>query len=278
MWKDNSFKTSFNDWPMNTITDVRPITEEVLYQTLKNGKYGRCVYCCDNNVVDNQTTILEFEEGVVATMKMVTLVKNGGRVIKIYGSQGEVEYNEVENKLKIQLYFGENYEYSIPNITETHGSEGKNRDERMLDDFLKIVSNFESLGNNSTNISFEENHFMAMAAEESRLNNGKVIDLAKFRNGDSVVKYIIDYIEDHYLEDITINSVAKSLRYSVGYCSRIIKNYSGYNFRDYLNKKRLKKAEELIADKTLNMTWLEIIYSCGFNCPSTYYRAKKKLS
>jgi len=51
----------------------------------------------------------------------------------------------------------------------------------------------------------------------------------------------------------------------------------GMKFREYINFLRIKRAEEMLADKSLKLTTLEILYRCGFNNSATYYRAKKKL-
>ncbi len=53
-------------WPVSVITD--DISPAGRIKALREGPYGRCVYHCDNDVVDHQSTILEFEGGVTATM------------------------------------------------------------------------------------------------------------------------------------------------------------------------------------------------------------------
>ena len=90
------------------------------------------------------------------------------------------------------------------------------------------------------------------------------------------IKVLLLYMHEHYLEDITLAKVAKDLGYSVDYCSRIIKKYIGRDFRDYINMLRIRKAQALMLDKSLNMTTLEILYKCGFKSAATFYRAKKR--
>ena len=90
------------------------------------------------------------------------------------------------------------------------------------------------------------------------------------------IKLLLLYMHEHYLENITLAKVAKDLGYSVDYCSRIIKKYIGRDFRDYINMLRIRKAQALMLDKSLNMTTLEILYKCGFQSAATFYRAKKR--
>lgn len=93
----------------------------------------------------------------------------------------------------------------------------------------------------------------------------------------TLLKEMLRYIHEHCLEDIALQSVGKALGYSSDHCSKVFKKSLGCNFRDYLNMLRIRKADELLADKTVKMTKLEILYRCGFNSPATYYRAKNKL-
>lgn len=48
------FKRGNREWPVNVLV-TGEVTEEALMEALKNGPYGRCVYHCDNNVVDHQS-------------------------------------------------------------------------------------------------------------------------------------------------------------------------------------------------------------------------------
>ena len=63
--------------------------------------YGRCVWHCDNDVVDRQSVIIEFEDGCVATHDMVTNSAAGTRRIQITGTRGEIHGDMVEGKFTI---------------------------------------------------------------------------------------------------------------------------------------------------------------------------------
>lgn len=98
---------------------------------------------------------------------------------------------------------------------------------------------------------------------------------AQKNDKDEFIVKLLLYIHEHYLEDLNLNKVAKELGYSADHCSRVIKKYAGRDFREYVNMLRIKKANALLADKSVNMTTLEILYKCGFQSAATYYRAKK---
>lgn len=94
--------------------------------------------------------------------------------------------------------------------------------------------------------------------------------------GDILEKELLRYIHLHYLEDITVISMAHELGYSAEYCSKILKKCLKSGVRTYINSLRLKKANELLSDKSLNLSQSEVLYQCGFSSPSTYYRVKKQ--
>ena len=168
-----------NIFPFNLITDVCPLTEEVLMDAIQTSPYGRCVFACDNNVVDNQTVIMQFENGVTATLKMEAFVKKGGRDIRFFGTEGELELREGENTITLKKYFGEDTVWKITDLTDDLEGHGGG-DHRMIDELYDIMTGKNPQVATSIDESIES-HYMALAAEESRLNGGALVELAKYR-------------------------------------------------------------------------------------------------
>jgi predicted dehydrogenase len=74
--------------PVSIVTDD-PSPEGRL-EALRRGPYGRCVYRCDNDVVDHQVTILRFANGVTATLTVTAFSDESTRVVRYVGSHGEI--------------------------------------------------------------------------------------------------------------------------------------------------------------------------------------------
>lgn len=50
---------------------------------MKNGRYGKCVYHCDNNVVDHQVVNMLFEDNIIASISMCAF-SDVGRETRIF--------------------------------------------------------------------------------------------------------------------------------------------------------------------------------------------------
>ena len=276
LWNEDYVRLTGSSWPMNALVDEQFINKETLTTAIENGPYGKCVFLCDNDAVDNQTVIMSFENGVNATLKMEAFTKHGGRTIRIFGSKGEIFYDGVYRSIVLKRFFGDDEEWDCEELEgEIQEKTKKKNDQKMLDDFLDCIVSGKD---RHVNHDFMESHFIALAAEESRLNDGRAIDIFKFRNSDGIIKQILEWVDSNYLDDsITMKTVAKRMGYSVGYCSQVFRQTTNMSFRDYINLKRLKKAKELFSDKTLDLSAYDILYQCGFKCPSTYYRVKKRM-
>lgn len=75
-------------WPVNVV-DPDP-TEETLLEALRTGPYGRCVYDCDNDVVDNQVVNMAFSGGQTASFTMTAFTDRSGRQTRIFGTRGQI--------------------------------------------------------------------------------------------------------------------------------------------------------------------------------------------
>lgn len=77
-----------SDWPTSVLTN--DISRDGVLKALETGPYGRCVYACDNDVVDHQVVSLEFAGGLTATFTMTAFTTMRGRNTRLFGSHGEI--------------------------------------------------------------------------------------------------------------------------------------------------------------------------------------------
>ncbi len=102
-----------------------------------------------------------------------------------------------------------------------------------------------------------------------------LIDREEKKDKDVIIK-LLQYVNEHYAEDVSLTKAAASLGYSKEYCSKIFYGAVGIGFRDYLNFLRMRQVNEYISNrKQHKMTTMEIAYKCGFNSMATFYRAQK---
>ncbi len=170
-------------WPYNVVDpDHNPFTEESLRAGYQNGPYGKCVFKCDNNVVDNQVVDMTFANGVRATLTMTAFTGRGGRTYTFHGTHGEIQFNEADNYIRVLKFNGllhpEVTEYKINEIVaaaidDTFGHGGG--------DYMMLVDLYDVLeGKAKAETTLEksvESHLIALAAEESRKSGGKVIKI-----------------------------------------------------------------------------------------------------
>jgi predicted dehydrogenase len=75
-------------WPLTVLTPEPD--EQTLEKALREGPYGRCVYRCDNDVVDHQIVAMEFEGGVTVSFTVTAFTEQRPRQTRIFGTEGEL--------------------------------------------------------------------------------------------------------------------------------------------------------------------------------------------
>ena len=88
-------------WPFNVVDSSKPITIESMRKAYASSGYGKCVFACDNNVVDNQTVLMQFENGIKANLTMTGFTALPGRKMTFHGTLGEVEMDEETDYIPI---------------------------------------------------------------------------------------------------------------------------------------------------------------------------------
>ena len=84
----------------------------------------------------------------------------------------------------------------------------------------------------------------------------------------------LEYIDSHYMEDISLESVAAQAGFSKFHFSRLFKQYTDYTFCDYLCYRRIKAAEEFLAVPSFSIT--DVAMQAGFSSISTFNRLFKQ--
>lgn len=169
--KDRASK-GFLGWPCDTV--IPNPTVEKLRAALKRGQYGRCVFRCDNDVPDHQIVNMEFENGVTASLTM-TAFGESSRVIFLHCEEGEMYGFIDENIIHCNIFGKEKYTIDVARIADVFDGHGGG-DALMIDDVINAMSGKPSFGLTSVETSVES-HIIGFNAEESRLNNGKSIEI-----------------------------------------------------------------------------------------------------
>ena len=166
-----------NGWPYNVVDTSIPNTEESIRKAYQNGPYGRCVFACDNNVVDNQSVEMSFENGVRVTLTMTAFTEKMGRKMTFHGSLGEIIFDDSARTLSVARFGKDKAEYSVDELLKDDDNLGHGGgDGRLVEDFYNILANGAVSGTSLEGS--VESHLIALASEKSR-KTGEVIEVHK---------------------------------------------------------------------------------------------------
>ena len=85
--------------------------------------------------------------------------------------------------------------------------------------------------------------------------------------------YVCQYIQEHCTEDMSLDDAANLAGFSKYHFTRLFKDFTGYSFYKYLNKKRIEHAERLLIDPEISIT--EAALQSGFSSLSSFIRMFK---
>ena len=156
-------------------------TDEEIDEILKTSPYGRCVFSCDNDVVDHQIVTMQFGSDKIATLTMSAFNK-GGRTTSIMGTKGELtldmenqsmKFYDFETRKTIDAYKPE----TVIDHTIAGGHGGG--DAGIMKDLYEYIAN-GAPSDSISDISIScMSHLICFAAEEARKNN-KVVEMQEY--------------------------------------------------------------------------------------------------
>jgi predicted dehydrogenase len=160
-------------WPFNVISPDRSRAGRL--RAIQEGLYGRCVYRCDNDVVDHQSVLLELENGASVNMIMHGHSNQEHRSMRYDGTRATLRARALEpGEIEINYHGGKTERILVDSGAVGHGG----GDEGIMADFVQVLRG-EIAPLTTARVSLES-HLLAFAAEEARLR-GQVVDMAAFR-------------------------------------------------------------------------------------------------
>ncbi len=167
------------DWPANVLA-LRP-DEDSIRRALREGPYGICVYKAGNDVVDHQVVNIELEDGSTVNFTMSAFTSRGGRTLKIMGTMGDIQADMETNLIDVGVFGKEHEIIDVNKLADDFSGHGGG-DIRMVEELLDQVASGAEPGTGLTSIDRSvESHYLAMAAEYSRLHHGQSVSMEEWR-------------------------------------------------------------------------------------------------
>lgn len=159
-----------HEWIRNFDVPEGKTIDDVIQDELHHGPFGRCVYHCDNDVVDHQCLIMELENEVTISMTMDIFTESDVRTTHIKLTEGEIRCDESHVSVRhFRSRRRDDYDFTELMSRPYHGG----ADLKIMEDFVHALQG--SKDHLPTLIDEAiESHRVCFDAERSR-HEGKMI-------------------------------------------------------------------------------------------------------
>lgn len=156
------------DWPYSAISLDH--SKEARLKALENGPYGRCIFKCDNDVVDHQVLSAEFENRITLNFAVRANSFYCYRTVRIIGTEGEINGHLEKSEFSVHRFTqgqGLNVEpeiFKVENVSDSH----LGGDTGVTGNFLRAYRENDYAGMQHSLEIAVEGHLLSFAAEEAR--------------------------------------------------------------------------------------------------------------
>jgi predicted dehydrogenase len=168
----------YRGWPVSVISE--DTGREARRKALETGPYGRCVYRCDNDVVDHQIVTMEFGGGVSAVLAMHGHAHEESRTLRVDGTRATLRgrYHPYQEEIEIHDHLTGKVETIRPAVARSGAGGHGGGDAGLMAAFVRAVRRqAQALTTARESL---ESHLMAFAAEEARLSR-QMVQMDAFR-------------------------------------------------------------------------------------------------
>ncbi len=158
-------------WINNFDVAAGSTIENVINRELESGRFGRCVYHCDNDVVDNQVLTMQMDDGSIITHSMDAFTLSDGRFTDIKMSKGQIVSDGVT--ITVTDFVSRKSE-TLDFSEECRKPFHSGADHRIVESFLNAVRHGKNEGATTVEDSLPS-HMVCFNAELSR-TTGKTLE------------------------------------------------------------------------------------------------------
>lgn len=160
------------EWIRNFDVPEGKTIDNVIDEELQNGKFGRCVYHCDNDVTDHQIVNMELENETTISFVVNAFTMDDLRATHIKMTHGEIDGNE--KTLRVRKFRGnEETVYDFSDLCSQPFHAGA--DLNIVEEFVNSITRSSEGVLSSTIESSIESHVVCYEAETSRLTNQTIL-------------------------------------------------------------------------------------------------------
>ena len=161
-------------WPLDVVSPATNYDD--FRRDLLAGPYSRCVYHCDNNVVDHQVVNLQFEDDLTLSFSMSAFDQRG-RNTAVMGTEGFIDTTTDASVIRVVKYNQgiESYEeFNTEAETDQFGHGGG--DYILVKELVDLLNGEVSVASTCIDDSVES-HIVALAVEKSRTLGGALVSI-----------------------------------------------------------------------------------------------------
>ncbi|MFZ9682666.1 MAG: Gfo/Idh/MocA family protein [Cephaloticoccus sp.] len=155
----------------------KPTIEDKIASLKGDNPYGRCVWKCDNDVVDHQSVAVEFADGCTATLNMIGGSARPARHLHLIGTHGEIQGCFEDSRFvvrHIDLRPGHEFTEEVVDVNVTGDMSGAlgghgGGDLRLVQDFVRVLRGEQPSISSTPLEDSVSGHLIGFCADESRV-------------------------------------------------------------------------------------------------------------
>lgn len=140
-------------------------------------RFGRCVWDLDNDVADQQSVMVHFADGSLATHQMIGGTAKAGRTIHVVGTRGEIEGTMETGKVTLRTPDPDAENFFAETVEDVHvaGDMHGGGDLRLVEDFVRLNRGGKPSPATTTLDQSVLSHRIIFAADQSA-HTGRTVD------------------------------------------------------------------------------------------------------